>query len=94
MDDTNKQSGQMIKDVLDAYKSIFNTDNGKLVLHDLCKKGCILRPTFDPISEYASARNEGKRELCLYILERIEYDESKLLALVKRGATIEEEYFN
>ena len=65
------------------YKTVFGTDEGQRVLFDLMKNGCFLRPTHVPNDEVASHKNEGMRELFLYILYQVELEPEKIMELIK-----------
>jgi len=51
-----------------AYKAVFGTPEGKVVLDDLLSKGKLWVTTFTGNSQ--TYFNEGKRDLALYILKR------------------------
>lgn len=65
------------KGVIEAYKQVFDTDAGKIVLADLVKKYRILRG-FSMTSKDDVMFCEGQRQVALYILSTIEYDLNKL----------------
>ena len=61
--DKNKERVALVQN----YIKVFETDEGRKVLKDLMEHSYLLQPTFDP-HESMAGRNEGKRELMLYIL--------------------------
>lgn len=61
-----------------AYKTIFNTPQGKEVLKDLLKFCHFDSPTFMPNDPYTSAFNEGKRRVALRILGIMNMDEEAM----------------
>lgn len=66
-----------------AYKSVFNSPDGELVLIDLLKKGGILSAIHEDqpgLNDY----NNGRRSIPLEILGQLRFDESALLELVQR----------
>lgn len=50
------------------YRDVFGTEAGKEVALDICKEACVFKPTFD-LNPYASAFNEGRRAMALWILK-------------------------
>jgi hypothetical protein len=69
--------------LITKYKELFNSKDGQKVLEDLMKQSFMLRPTHDSDKSKAD-RNEGKRELCLYILHMINYRESNLIRIIDK----------
>ena len=65
-----------------VYKECFGTQAGLSVLADLCKKFRVLSSTFD---ENPNKDNlmEGGRNAILFILEKLSYDEGRVLELQK-----------
>jgi hypothetical protein len=59
-----------------AYKFVFDCDEGKIVLEDLIRKCHVLNSQFinDP---YAMAYDQGKRQVALDILRILDFDISK-----------------
>ena len=51
-----------------AYKTVFGTPEGKVVLDDILSKGSLWSTTFTGNSQ--TYFNEGKRDLALYVLKR------------------------
>jgi hypothetical protein len=68
------------------YKDLFSSDIGKEVLLDLCREGTVLKPTFD-LNPYASAFNEGRRAMALFILKHVNQDPHMLYAEMIRQNT-------
>jgi len=77
--------------VVTSYKKLFDTPEGKTVLYDLMKKGFMLQPTHDD-DRSKNDKNEGKRELVLYILTTLETDPNRLLDAMKAGQSEDEKY--
>jgi len=78
-------------DLLNCYKRVFETDDGKKVLNDLIKKSCFLMSTHVPGDPYSSANNEGKREIVLYILKVLETKPEMLRERIEQVK--EEDYY-
>lgn len=76
MDDQQKHADQARK-VYSAYKTVFNSDEGKIVLEDLCKNNFMISSTIDKTPEL-TYRNEGKRELLLQIIATAEISNEKI----------------
>ena len=68
----------------DAYKSVFNTPKGKIVLADLVSFCSVNQPTFSPDNQYVSAFREGRREVFLRINEYLHKDHSEIINLVEK----------
>lgn len=65
-----------------AYKRLFSTEDGQIVLKDLMRAGHFDQPSFDA-DPYLTAFNEGERHLLLRIIRTINSDPEKLLQLIK-----------
>lgn len=68
IDETDEERRQ--KQLLAAYKNVFDSDDGKRILDDLANQFCFLAPTYDP-DPTVMAMNEGSRNVMLYILGMI-----------------------
>jgi hypothetical protein len=64
-------------DLVRAYKTVFSTDEGKLVLNDLMKTFHILQSTMDANPHEVSYK-EGERSVVLRILRTINIDANEL----------------
>jgi hypothetical protein len=52
----------------EAYERLFNTEDGKLVLADLERRGCINETTYDPAAKPEhTIFNEGRRSIVLHV---------------------------
>ena len=73
--------------VIQAYKAVFSTENGRLILQDLAEKCHMLSPVTDVSSpngfSAASAFYDGKRAAFLDIVKMSACDERKLVALLQ-----------
>lgn len=69
--------------LIGSYSRFFSDGDGQAVLYDLMNKGFFIKPTFDQNSEL-SARNEGRRELILYIIEMLNADSEKLMKFIEQ----------
>lgn len=56
-----------------AYDRLFKTEDGETVLYDMMKRGYFLSPTMGATPQI-SDRNEGQRELVLYVLAMTKRD--------------------
>ena len=70
--------------VIKAYKDLFATENGKIVLADLIKEGFIFRNTFNGNKD-SMLFNEGKRNIVLYITSIINTDLKQLLETIEKS---------
>lgn len=87
MDFLNRQKKKNV--IIYAYKRLFDTEDGKIVLKDLAKSCHFDTPTFDP-DPYQSAFQEGERHLFLRIIRTINADPERLLEIVKTNQEVEE----
>ena len=60
-----------------AYRDVFNSEEGKLVLSDLCKSCHVFHSTFDTNPNETYYR-EGERSVVLRILRTLEVDPFEL----------------
>lgn len=74
--------------IIRAYREIFSTDAGKLVLNDLCKSCHVYHSTMDS-NPQELAYKEGERSVVLRILRTIEVDPFELDRLIKKGQSEE-----
>lgn len=82
---TKKKTDKSVQreiDISNAYKTFFSTNEGLIVLQDLMKKGKFLADTVDPLPHITS-RNEGQRELVVYIIAKTNESPEKLLDFIK-----------
>jgi len=68
IDETDEE--RRAKQILMAYKTVFDTEHGKMILDDLANQFCFIGPTFDPAVDRPEVAlvNEGGRNVILYIL--------------------------
>lgn len=57
-----------------AYKRVFGGEDGELVLHDIMRRGGVLRTGFD-VRPGLTAFNEGRRSLALEIVRELALNE-------------------
>jgi len=71
--------------ITQAYKTAFNTLDGKLALHDMMKVHYLLSPTYTKkIDPYEMAFNEGQRSVVLRILSILDIDMEALREFIKQ----------
>lgn len=88
---TKKGRAAKAKDLVNAYKTVFNSDQGQVVLWDLMKNANLLCKQYaGDVNELLL--NEGKRELVLLILAKINTDPSDLIKRMEEGYNREERY--
>jgi hypothetical protein len=76
--------------IVQSYRRVFDTPDGKRVLHHLMKEGFITRSTFVAGSEHETALNEGTRRMVLSILRMAYKNESTLLQEIEQVQQQEE----
>ena len=70
--------------VVEAYKTVFSTDKGRVVLIDLMNKCFVTEPVTDK-DPVVSAFNDGKRCAVLDILKMVGFDERTLIELLQQS---------
>ena len=70
--DSVKQLEKQIKELKDAYKRIFNSDEGKLILSDLEKRCHFWSTTNVKGDSHESAYMEGQRSVLLFIKQMLQ----------------------
>lgn len=80
-------------DYIKLYQEVFSTDQGKLVLMDMCDRARVFRPfpVKDINNEFTLGVCEGQRQYALDILSKVNYDLNKLLEL-KETHSLEVQY--
>jgi hypothetical protein len=75
--DSIKQLEKQIKGLREAYKQIFNSDDGKIVLSDLEKRCHFWSTTNIKGDSHESAYMEGQRSVLLFIKSMLQKDNEK-----------------
>ena len=70
----NNNSNQKIKDLIKQYKTIFGSDDGKMVMDDL-EKRCFYNVTTFSKGDNETAFFEGQRNVLLFIKSMINHKE-------------------
>lgn len=78
MPQNKKTSDNAIK-MIDMYKTLFASNNGRLILHDLCMKCGMFQSSHTVGDSHSMAFNEGRRSVVIEILDIINKDQSKIL---------------
>jgi len=74
-----------------AFKAVFETEQGKLVLAQLMSKFHMISPTYTlgkDINPYDIALQEGQRSVVLFILSTLNIDLEALIERIERNAEI------
>ena len=72
-----KQFEKQIKEIREAYKLIFDSDEGKIVLSDLEKRCHFWSTTNVKGDSHESAYMEGQRSVLLFIKSMLQNDNTK-----------------
>jgi hypothetical protein len=75
--DSLKQFEKQVQQLREAYKQIFNSDEGKLVLSDLEKRCHFWSTTNVKGDSHESAYMEGQRSVLLFIKSMLQNDNEK-----------------
>lgn len=67
-----------------AYRQVFNTAAGRMVLEDLQDNGFIHTSTHVPGDDHATAMNEGTRRLVLHIENMLRVEPDQMPRQVRR----------
>ena len=70
--DSIKQFEKQVKELKDAYKRIFNSDEGKIIISDLEKRCHFLSTTNVKGDSHESAYMEGQRSVLLFIKQMLQ----------------------
>ena len=62
-----------------AYRHVFSTDTGRIILKDLMQRSGVLKPTTIPTDAILSAFNDGQRQIVLGILRQMRPDDQRNL---------------
>jgi len=71
----NENSKKKIKELINSYKSIFGSDDGKMVMDDLEKRCFYHTSTFSRNEPNETAFFEGQRAILLFIKSMINHKE-------------------
>lgn len=67
-------------DYVKLYQELFGTENGKLVLFDLCNRFYVMGATRHPNDKEGDMEfREGQRNVALFLLKQVNYDLEKFL---------------
>jgi hypothetical protein len=72
-----KQFEKQLKEIREAYKMIFDSDEGKIVLSDLEKRCHFWSTTNVKGDSHESAYMEGQRSVLLFIKSMLQNDNTK-----------------
>lgn len=81
MNDSKKMANKR-SEVLSAYRQVFSSEPGKVVLYDIIKICGVLKAGYNP-DPYATAFNEGLRSCALRILTILRTNPEKFKAHVE-----------
>lgn len=70
------------RETVRAYRRIFNSPEGQLILRDMMKASGFTRTNYVPGSFDATAHNEGQRAMVLRCAKMAHIDEAKLIELL------------
>ena len=73
-----------MKATIVAYQRLFDSEDGKTVLQDLCKSCHVFNSTFDK-DPYETHFNEGARSVVLRIMKTVGMTETELENLMKES---------
>ena len=71
--------------LMKAYKDVFNTPSGRLVLHDILRATHVFKSSFKPGQPDVSNFQEGERNVALRILAFLGIDDQKIYELAKES---------
>ncbi len=80
----NQKKIKRSQETIAAYKAVFDTEKGRIVLVDLMQK-CFFSQAVTETNSVLSAFNDGKRCAVLDIFKMIGFDERKLIELLKQS---------
>ena len=68
------QSSSKLQKLADAYKQVFGSDAGRMVLADLLTRCHVLGSTFEPGDPTTTSFREGERNVALHICAMLALD--------------------
>ena len=85
------ESAQRVQSkVRSAYRRVFNSPEGHVVLLHLCREAYVFSPAFVQGDPYQSALNEGSRRVVLSIIRKAFKSESDLLGIIETNYQTEQ----
>jgi hypothetical protein len=90
---TDKKVKRSIANI-QAYKSVFKSEDGQKVLWDLMKLNSFMQDSYVQGDPYSTAYNEGRRSVVLYILQKINENTQRLQKRYEEGMRNEEGLFD
>lgn len=66
-----------------AYRDLFDSDAGRLVLHDLARRGGLHETSFEPGDPHHTAFREGRRSMVLEVLQMLRWTEGEIAQLAR-----------
>ena len=92
LDKAAELRGQKAIDIVRAYKNVFESADGKIVLYDLMQSCSYLKPTY--IQGIQSIQiNEGRRSVILDILDVMNRSEADLVKFINNSLKREQEEY-
>ena len=82
---------KQMKATIQAYKRVFDSEDGKLILNDLMKSCHFMQSTYDK-DPYETHFNEGARSVIVRILKTQNTSMDKVNELIRRLETEGEQY--
>ena len=79
------------KQLHEAFRRVFDTPDGKIVLRQIMKDGFVFRTTFVKGDPHETALNEGSRRLALSIVRFFERDHKGFIEQLEEGIKHESE---
>ena len=73
-----------------AYRQVYATSAGRLVIQDLLIESGVLKVGHDPADPQAVTWADGRRSLGLHIMERLRFSEAELMKLAQERIDQEE----
>lgn len=83
MADLAKRLIRRRRDIAQAYRDVFSTPSGQLVLQHLAEHNFVMAPTFVGGDPYQTALHEGQRRVVLSIMKYVAVDAEKVLTMIE-----------
>lgn len=74
---------QRRRQLSDAYKRVFDTPDGQLILRHWIRTGYVLDPTYCPGDPHETAHREGTRRFVLSVLREVNINDAQLLKMIE-----------
>ena len=77
------------RDIAQAYRDVFGSPSGQLVLQHLAEQNFVLTPTFVSGDPMQTNLHEGQRRVVLSIMRYVAVDAERVLTMIEEKADVQ-----